>query len=176
MAGALLSTGYLRSMPSLELTLAKLGDTERVGRRIGETLPGHALVLCFGEMGAGKTTLIKAICAGLGIRPETVISPTYTLVNVYPGARPVYHVDLFRLENPEALRDLDPDDWINPDGPTLIEWPQIALELIDPARALRAELAARSEDRDARSLRLQSGSTYNPVFSALSAPPNLTEN
>lgn len=110
----------------LKLALDTLATTRAVGRALGAALPERAIVLCKGQLGSGKTTLIKAVCQGLGIAPRMVISPTYTLVNVYPGRRSVYHVDLFRLEMPEALLELDREDWINPAGMTLIEWPEHA--------------------------------------------------
>ena len=151
---------------SLTVPLDSLEATRRVGRAIGAALPRRAVVCFSGEMGSGKTTLIKAICEGLGIAPETVISPTYTLVNIYPGRWPVYHVDLFRIAAPEALLELDRDDWINPDGPTLIEWPGPALPLLESEPLLRAELSAPGPER--RLLRLGGPSApYAPVFAAL---------
>ncbi len=93
-------------------------------------LPEGKLIAVVGPNGAGKTTLLKAVCEGLGIAPQLVTSPTYTLVNVYPGARSVYHVDLYRLETPEALLELERDDWVQPDGVTLIEWPELARPLL----------------------------------------------
>ena len=111
---------------SLTVPLDSLEATRRVGRAIGAALPRRAVVCFSGEMGSGKTTLIKAICEGLGIAPETVISPTYTLVNIYPGRVLVYHVDLFRIEDSAALLEMDRNDWINAAGPTLIEWPGVA--------------------------------------------------
>jgi tRNA threonylcarbamoyladenosine biosynthesis protein TsaE len=110
--------------------LEDLAATRRAGLALGGALPRDALVLCFGPMGAGKTTLIKSLCEAVGIVPAHVISPTYTLVNVYPGAVSVYHVDFFRLERPEALLELDHADWVNPAGITLIEWPEVALPLL----------------------------------------------
>ncbi|MDH5751531.1 MAG: tRNA (adenosine(37)-N6)-threonylcarbamoyltransferase complex ATPase subunit type 1 TsaE [Deltaproteobacteria bacterium] len=112
------------------LRLESLAETRALGLRLGPALPENAIVLLEGEMGSGKTTLIKAICEALGVNPAVVISPTYTLVNVYPGIRSVFHVDLFRLEDPESLLELDRDDWINPRGISLVEWPREARRLL----------------------------------------------
>ena len=147
------------------LKLASLEATRRVGRAIGGALPRLAVVLFAGGMGAGKTTLIKAVCEGLGIAAETVISPTYTLVNIYPGRWPVYHVDLFRIEAPEALLELDREDWLNPAGPTLIEWPERAGPLLEGVDALEAALAAPTQERTL-SLRA-SGAAYSAVLRVL---------
>jgi tRNA threonylcarbamoyladenosine biosynthesis protein TsaE len=127
------------------LELSDLEATRRAGLALGRALRAQplprAIVLCSGPLGAGKTTLIKAVCEALGIAPHTVISPTYTLVNVYPGRPSVYHVDLFRLEAPEALLELDPADWINPEGITLIEWPDVARPLLAGQACLELALA-----------------------------------
>ena len=124
------------------LRLEGLSRTRALGLALAPLLPPRAIVLLRGEMGAGKTTLVKALCEGLGVDPRVVISPTYTLVNVYPGAPNVYHVDLFRIETPEALLELDRDDWINPGGATLIEWPEMALPLLAGDATLELTLRA----------------------------------
>ena len=152
----------------LRIELSSLAETRRVGRALGAALAREALVLCRGEMGAGKTTLIKAICEGLGIDPDSVISPTYTLVNIYPGRWPVYHVDLYRLSGPGELEEMDRDDWINPEGPSLVEWPERAGPLLDDGSPLVVSLAHVEENPDARALVLAGeGPEYDPVYRAL---------
>lgn len=159
---------------SLQIELDCLATTRRVGLVLGGGLPERALCLFFGEMGTGKTTLIKSVCEGLGIAPENVISPTYTIVNIYPAERSVYHVDLFRIEEPEALLEMDRDDWINPAGPTLIEWPRAALPLLEGETPLELHLAmdeqsARDGEPNRRRLRVAgSGRVFGPVFRAVS--------
>jgi tRNA threonylcarbamoyladenosine biosynthesis protein TsaE len=149
------------------LHLASAAATRAAGLALGRALPARALVLVRGELGAGKTTLIKAACEALGIDPAAVISPTYTLVNIYPGSPTVYHVDLFRLERPEALLELDERDWLQPDGPTFIEWPEIAEPLLAGRPALTVHLF---HDGAARRMRVRSGAPeYAPVFAALAA-------
>jgi len=153
--------------------LAGLAATRRAGLALARTLPERAIVLCSGGLGAGKTTLIKAICEGLGIAPHLVTSPTYTLVNVYPGSRSVYHVDLYRLESPEALLELDPADWVNPDGMTLIEWPEAARPLLAGQAVLELELELEPLPGrpEARRLTLRAAdATYAGVLGALQAP------
>jgi tRNA threonylcarbamoyladenosine biosynthesis protein TsaE len=153
--------------------LPSLEATREAGLVLGRALPRQALVLMQGEMGAGKTTLIKAICEAIGIPPAVVISPTYTLVNVYPGAPAVYHVDLFRLEGPDALLDLDERDWINPDGPTFLEWPEFAAPLLAGRPALRIQLALEGAGRRIEVATEGPGAeaVYAPVLLALHALP-----
>ena len=146
--------------------LGSLDITRRVGLAIGAALPARAILLFFGGLGAGKTTLIKSICEGLGIAPATVISPTYTLVNTYPGTVPVFHADLLRLEGPQALAEMDRGDWLNPAGPTLIEWPQAALPWLEGEPVLRLDLAHAGDHE--RELSLSGpADPYGPVFAAL---------
>ncbi len=164
----------------LRLELSSPEHTRALGLRLGRALPPDAIVLVQGPLGAGKTTLIKAICEGLGIAPEVVISPTYTLVNVYPGRRSVYHVDLFRLEHPEALLELDRADWINPAGPTLIEWPELAEPLLagEPVLRARLELPPLSEGAAAQSRRMLTLSAQAPrwgeTLRTVQTPASLT--
>lgn len=137
---------------SVTLTLHGVDGTRRAGLALGHALPPHALILLSGEMGAGKTTLAKAICEALGVKPEIVISPTYTLVNVYPRSAPgtagtVYHVDLYRMERTEALLELDRDDWIHPEGVTLMEWPDVARPLLADEAVLEVRLKDSGPDQ-----------------------------
>lgn len=130
--------------------------------------PPRAICLLYGEMGSGKTTLIKAICEGLGIDPAHVISPTYTLVNIYPGRVSVYHVDLFRLEAPDAMLQLDRGDWVNPAGLTLIEWPELARPLLTGEALLELYLTAPPGEPERRDLRLLGPEeAFAAVFTAL---------
>ena len=181
-------------LETLTLHLDSLAATREAGLALGGALPARAIVLLEGGLGAGKTTLAKSVCEGWGIRPEIVISPTYTLVNVYPapggsqGSLPgsgdsapiagsptggsVFHVDLYRLEtppaSPDALLELDRDDWINPDGPTLIEWPALALPLLEGEAVLEIRLQMRESHAEARDMTLRGDDgVYGGVFAAL---------
>ena len=112
-------------MPNLTLELNSLEKTEYVARKMAEHLFQGAIILFWGDMGSGKTTFIKSLCAGLGVLPEKVTSPTYTLVNIYKSKWSIFHVDLFRLTAPEHLYDMDRADLIADEGVTMIEWPQM---------------------------------------------------
>lgn len=103
------------------LTQAEL---EAEGEALGRALEAGALVTFEGELGAGKTTFIKAVARGLGvIGPAT--SPTYALVHRYRGARgPVFHLDCFRLRSPDEAADLDWEGLISEGDAILVEWPE----------------------------------------------------
>lgn len=113
-------------------------ETEGFGRRLAQFLgPGDVLGLR-GELGSGKTCLVRGICAGLGVR-DRVTSPTFLTVNEYRGRLPVYHMDLFRLGRVEDSRAQGYDELIFGTGVTLIEWSEkIAHSL--PADRVEVEL------------------------------------
>jgi tRNA threonylcarbamoyladenosine biosynthesis protein TsaE len=98
-------------------------ETVRLGRNIGShLLPGDVIALV-GELGAGKTQLIKGLAAGVGIRNPTYISsPSFTLINEYPGGVTFYHIDLFRLGKENEAEELGLEDYIQSKGITAIEW------------------------------------------------------
>lgn len=99
--------------------------TERVGAELARALGPGDVVLVSGELGAGKTTLIRGACRALGVR-EPVLSPTFTIGRRYRGKVPVSHLDLYRLadlglEEPGLL-----DDYLTPDAISFVEWPAVA--------------------------------------------------
>ena len=86
----------------------------------------HCVVTLAGDLGAGKTTLVQAICRGYGVQ-EPVTSPTYALVHRYAAPRgPVYHLDLYRLESPRELENIGWDEIVHAEALVLVEWPERA--------------------------------------------------
>ena len=111
----------------LALTEPELVDW---GARLGRQIDPPLIITLDGDLGAGKTTLARAICAGYGVRDE-VTSPTFAIVHVYEAAKsPVYHIDLFRLDGPKDLQNIGWDDVVQSDALVLIEWPDRAGELL----------------------------------------------
>jgi tRNA threonylcarbamoyladenosine biosynthesis protein TsaE len=124
------------------------------GRRLGSELEPGAVVALVGELGAGKTTLAKAVASGLCIK-EHVTSPTFTIINEYSSGRlPLYHIDLYRLDNSD-LAELGIDEYIDGCGVTVIEWADRIEELI-PEDALWIELSY-TDDPDVRRCELRQG-------------------
>jgi len=151
-----------------ECVLKGLDDTARLGRVLGRSLPHHAVCLLRGDLAAGKTTLIKQICAQFEIDPKIVISPTYTVANWYHGRVSVCHVDFYRLDSAGQLRDIDQEDWLNPDGPTFIEWPDLAVPLLEGIGTLQIALLLVENDDQARCVQVSSDDpVYAETFTAL---------
>ncbi|HEY2896382.1 MAG TPA: tRNA (adenosine(37)-N6)-threonylcarbamoyltransferase complex ATPase subunit type 1 TsaE [Gemmatimonadaceae bacterium] len=118
------------------------------GERFGKSAHARLVVAIAGDLGAGKTTLVQAICRGAGVTTE-VTSPTYALVHEYQGDRfPIYHLDLYRLEEPEDLTNLGWDDMLRANALVLVEWPERGGDRIPPdAVPIDLELDPADEER-----------------------------
>jgi tRNA threonylcarbamoyladenosine biosynthesis protein TsaE len=122
-------------------------ETSAVGRRLAETLSAGSVVLLVGDLGAGKTALVRGLAEGLGVAPEEVSSPTFTLMQEYRGGRvPLIHVDLYRLNDAREIDDLGLEE-LGLDAVLAIEWAE-KLPWI-PAAAIRIAIthAGESERR-----------------------------
>ncbi|HYQ78263.1 MAG TPA: tRNA (adenosine(37)-N6)-threonylcarbamoyltransferase complex ATPase subunit type 1 TsaE [Solirubrobacterales bacterium] len=121
-------------------------ETEALGARLAERLGPGDVVLLSGELGTGKTTLVRGACRALGVT-EPVTSPTFTIGQTYGGGRmPVSHLDLYRLQSLEGEDPALLADYLRPEGVAFVEWPGAGSGQLDrPAFELR--LAHLGEDR-----------------------------
>lgn len=121
-------------------------ETEAIGARLAERLAPGDVVVISGEVGAGKTTLIRGAARALGVT-EPVTSPTFTIARRYLGGRlPISHLDLYRLEDIEGEDPALLDDYLGGDGVAFVEWPAVGIERLGrPALEVRLEHAG--EDR-----------------------------
>jgi tRNA threonylcarbamoyladenosine biosynthesis protein TsaE len=104
------------------ITTHSESETSAVGRQVAATLSAGAVVLLYGDLGAGKTAFVRGLAEGLGVSPAEVSSPTFTLVQEYRGGRlTLFHVDLYRLNDPREIDDLGLDE-IAVEGVLAIEW------------------------------------------------------
>ena len=121
------------------------------GVRLGRQIVPPLVITLDGDLGAGKTTLARAICAGFGVRDE-VTSPTFAIVHMYEAPKaPVYHVDLYRLDGPRELQNIGWDDLVQSDALLLVEWPDRAGDLL-PADHVPIQLRYLEGDPDRRVL------------------------
>ena len=108
---------------ALQITTQSAEHTQALGRCIGELLNGEEVIALIGPLGAGKTQLVKGIVAGAGrADPASVTSPTFTLVNEYPGRPHLFHIDAYRLTGGGELAALGFDEMASPDSSVMIEW------------------------------------------------------
>lgn len=121
-------------------------ETEALGACLAERLRPGDLVLLSGDLGAGKTTLIRGACRALGVT-EPVTSPTFTIGQRYAGGRlPVSHLDLYRLADLEGEDPALLDDYLGPDGVAFVEWPDAGADHLGRA-AIVVRLAHAGEER-----------------------------
>ena len=98
-------------------------ETQALGEKIGKTLKRGDVIALIGDLGTGKTCLTQGIARGVGIAPgEIVSSPSYILINEYNGTVPIYHIDLYRLENSEDIAELGLSEYVEGNGICIIEW------------------------------------------------------
>lgn len=146
--------GSARSVPVREARAVRAVTRDELlawGEAFGRAVAPPAVVAIAGDLGAGKTTLVQAICRGYGVQNE-VTSPTFALVHEYGGARgAVYHLDLYRLADPSQLTNLAWDDVINSPALVLVEWPERAGARL-PDDAIRLTLAHIPGDEERRLL------------------------
>ena len=121
----------------MTLVLRDEAETVAWGRKLGGTLSRGDVVLLFGELGAGKTTLVRGVAEALGYAGP-VLSPTYTLLEIYEARLPIYHFDFYRIADVRELRAVDPREYYDA-GVTLMEWPE-RVQPLWPTPRLEIEL------------------------------------
>ncbi|SHJ47569.1 tRNA threonylcarbamoyladenosine biosynthesis protein TsaE [Hymenobacter daecheongensis DSM 21074] len=121
----------------LTIPIASLDDLPQAAAQVQAALGEHKIILLEGEMGAGKTTFIKALCHQLGV-PDYVSSPTFALVNEYRDAqnRPIYHFDFYRLDDPQEAINIGAQEYFDSGYLCLIEWPSRVGALLPANRLL----------------------------------------
>jgi tRNA threonylcarbamoyladenosine biosynthesis protein TsaE len=98
-------------------------ETEAIASELASVLKGGDVVALYGPLGAGKTTFVRGLAAGLGC-VKGVRSPTFSLINEYPGPIPLFHIDFYRLEGDAEIDDLGWTEYLASGGVTAIEWPE----------------------------------------------------
>lgn len=106
-------------------------ETEQAGCRLGQSLRPGAVVAFRGGLGMGKTAFTRGLARGIGCRGR-VTSPTFTIVNEYPGPLPLFHFDMYRLSGSDALFDIGWDDYLDRGGVCAVEWSENVSDALPP--------------------------------------------
>ena len=122
-------------MKCLDLTTRSPEETRELGRAMGVRARSGDVFLLVGELGTGKTCLTQGIAWGLDIR-EYTLSPTFVIMRELYGRLPLYHIDLYRLDNIEEIADLGLDDYLYGRGVCVVEWAEKGLSVLPPEHLL----------------------------------------
>ncbi|MGD8366511.1 MAG: tRNA (adenosine(37)-N6)-threonylcarbamoyltransferase complex ATPase subunit type 1 TsaE [Desulfobacterales bacterium] len=141
--------------PSVIITTRSESETRLLGRRIGELAGGGLVLGLFGDLGAGKTVFVQGLARGLGVNEQTPItSPTYTLINEYPGNVRFYHVDLYRISDAAELEEIGFSEIFSDECVVAVEWAERCAEDLPEDRIeIRIEVGA----GDSRALTFTAG-------------------
>lgn len=126
-------------------------DTIKLGEALGRLLKPGDIVALKGELGAGKTVLVKGIAKGLDIKEEPN-SPTFVIMNIYRGRVPLYHFDLYRVSGREELEGIGYEDYFFGDGVAVVEWADRAEEIF-PESVIEIEIKIPPKNRNSETVR-----------------------
>ena len=113
-------------------------QTEAFGEHLAGAYPGCRVLALLGGLGAGKTALVRGLARGLGCR-DAVASPTYAIVNEYRGEHPLYHFDMYRITDSDALYDIGWEDYLAREGLCAVEWSENIADAL-PADAIQVRI------------------------------------
>jgi tRNA threonylcarbamoyladenosine biosynthesis protein TsaE len=130
-------------------------ETQSFGESFAKKLKAGDIVSLYGDLGSGKTQLVKGICRSLGVK-QTVNSPTFVIVNEYssPEFSLIYHFDLYRINSQAEVLDMGFNEYINNESIVFIEWPE-HIEDILPLNTYKIHIAHSDEDEHSRWIRLE---------------------
>ncbi len=143
-----------------------ISDSERktreIGKAVAKNLKKGDIVCLLGDLGSGKTVLTKGIASALGVDKQEVISPTFVLIRQYAGKIPIYHFDLYRLDNPEDILNLGYEEYLFDEGISVIEWAD-KLGRLMPREFLKIEMRVTGEEERQLNISAQ-GARYNKLL------------
>lgn len=127
----------------MQYTSKNAEETESLGIRLGNSLKRGDVISLRGSLGAGKTVLAKGIAKALDIE-EAIVSPTFTIVQEYNGSMKMYHMDLYRLSGEDEFESMGGEEFLYPDGITLVEWSE-KIESMLPDNTIYVEIGINSD-------------------------------
>lgn len=128
-------------------------ETVTIAENFAKTLQKGDVVCLYGGLGAGKTAFVSGVAKGLGYQGYTS-SPTFTLMNEYIAALPIYHFDVYRIAGSDEMEAVGIDDYLFGDGVCLIEWPDKIADLL-PEAVIRVEIQKSSADENQRTITIE---------------------
>ncbi|HWR61486.1 MAG TPA: tRNA (adenosine(37)-N6)-threonylcarbamoyltransferase complex ATPase subunit type 1 TsaE [Clostridia bacterium] len=129
----------------LKFVTESVEETAQIGEQLGRLLNTGNIICLSGDLGAGKTAFTKGIARGLGVE-DYVTSPTYTIINEYQGRLPLYHFDVYRLNDVEEMYELGYEEYFFGDGVVVLEWADAVRDIIPKERLWITILNTRGDD------------------------------
>lgn len=117
-------------MRTLEVVSHSEEQTEALAVKLAPAFLAGDVIVLNGELGCGKTTFVRALAVAKGVDEKLVNSPSYTFVNEYKATPPIYHFDLYRLQDPEELHEIGWDEYLRREGIVVVEWGERAQGLL----------------------------------------------
>ena len=142
-------------MTTIEIKIASLEQLPEVARQFMAQMGDYTVNAFYGEMGAGKTTFINALCKELGVETDITSSPSFAIINEYRSdttAELIYHFDCYRLENEAEAQDIGAEDYFDCGALCFIEWPE-RIEGLLPDDTVRVDIIVNPDD-DSRTLKM----------------------
>jgi len=133
-------------MKLIEIITQSQRETMQLGSRLAKLLKAGDIVCLYGDLGTGKTTLVKGMAKGLKINEAHVHSPTFVLMNLYEGRIPLFHFDFYRLDDIEQIGMIGYDEFLYDNGIAVVEWAE-KLKSLTPKEYLHIQLKHRNEDQ-----------------------------
>lgn len=118
-------------------------ETEELGRKLSSFVRPNMVLALYGGLGAGKTALVRGLASGMGIKAR-VSSPTFTIVNEYPGKMPLFHFDMYRLHDSDELFGIGWEDYLSRGGVLAVEWSENVEDAFD-SDTVRIKIVPRGE-------------------------------
>ena len=133
-----------------------VSETEQLGEQLGARLPAGSVVAFRGGLGMGKTAFTRGLARGLACQ-DRVTSPTFTIVNEYRGRLPLFHFDMYRLDDSDALFDIGWEDYLDRGGVCAVEWSENVSDAL-PEDTVYVTIARHAEHEDWRVITIEGGS------------------
>lgn len=121
-------------------------ETLQIAEQFSKNTEAGDVICIEGNLGAGKTHFVKGFVRGFGINPESVSSPTFTIINEYAGTLPVYHFDFYRIENIAEALEIGTEEYLYGTGVCIIEWPERIRDIL-PENAIQIRITTIAPDK-----------------------------
>ncbi|MBQ4338391.1 MAG: tRNA (adenosine(37)-N6)-threonylcarbamoyltransferase complex ATPase subunit type 1 TsaE [Clostridia bacterium] len=138
-----------------------VNSTAVIGERLGAVLKEGDIVAMFGDLGAGKTSFVRGVVQGIGINPDIVSSPTFSLVNEYRGEKTLYHFDMYRINGWDDLYSTGYFDYIDTQSILIIEWSE-NIESVLPENCIRVSIE-KTENENERIINIGRGESFEDI-------------